>query len=203
MIEELREERRGSLEWMIRWGERVLRGGPRHQGSVFKKALQEIRPKTKATKGSVDLQGGWRGRGARSEACNGRSGLSSPATVLCLWLSGLREKNKMKGKPEQLEKRRESPQVCEQNRRLCTLSPQPVPAASTHLRGRPQTLCSSQGVCSWDNPAAGRQRECVTSQMAGDPQPQTGGYSSKGDRKGLSFKTRVDDAQDTATRSVH
>lgn len=35
--------------------------------------------------------------------------------------------------------------------------------ASTHLRGMPQTLCSSQGVCSWDSPTAGRQKKPVSS----------------------------------------
>lgn len=38
--------------------------------------------------------------------------------------------------------------------------------------------------------------------MAGSPQPETGGYGSKENRKGLSFRTRVGDAQDSATRSV-
>lgn len=78
----------------------------------------------------------------------------------------------------------------------------PTPAAPTHLHGMPRTLCSSQGACSWDNPAAGRQRESVTShmredrcqqylttQMAGSPHPETGGYGSKETRKGLSFRT--------------
>lgn len=115
--------------------------------------------------------------------------------------------------PELPEEGSEKPHACEQ-----PYIPvfQSIPEASTHLHGRPQTLYSSQGVCSWGNPAAGGQKESVTShrtedrcqqylttQMAGSPQPRIRDYRSKEDRKGLSFRIRVGDAQDTATTTVH
>lgn len=41
-------------------------------------------------------------------------------------------------------------------------------AAPAHLHGKPQTLCSSQGACSWDNPAEKRKKKtCGTMRKRG------------------------------------
>lgn len=100
-----------------------------------------------------------RAQGAKSEACSVHSG---PVLLPCpLPLTFRTEnKNKMKGKSEQPRKRkREATRESAECGTQCPISPASTPAASAHLHGTPQTLCSSQGACSWDNPTAGRQKE--------------------------------------------
>lgn len=82
-------------------------------------------------------------------------------------------------------------------------SPTPTPAALAHLHGTPQTLCSSRGACSWDNPTAGRQKEVCDiihdeqgqkqKKGASDSATTQMGWQSQGGQKGAQFRAREGD----------
>lgn len=140
--------------------------GPGTQGSSFlKKARKEIEP-VKGRKCRICRKGA---EGANSEAWNVQFGPSFPAPVLLPWLVRLGGKTEeqavaawegdsrgQQGRVSQVRCWRRGPS-CGVWKMSVPAPPTPTAPAPpgqplTHLHDKPQTLCSIQGACSWDNP---------------------------------------------------